>query len=442
VSRGEEGHAPRLRIAVLGASGATGRRFVQEAVRHGHEVRALVRRPGVRFPTGVEVVEGDALDEGALERLVQGAQAIVCFLGPARNSPPDVSSRATRLLIGVMRRAGVRRLVVQTGAMIGHARLGSFYRWLAQRKVLREPLAERREQERWVCESGLDWTLIRPPRLTNGAPPGSVQVGAELPIGFLDRATRTDVARVHLSALGGCWNQQGVAVVSRLGASNPGALLRAWVVRVGLAEFLGIATAALVAGLWLSGFGEPTTALMAWGFFVAMVLAGAFEGFLLGALPASILRQVLPSFNGRAFTRNTVITAVAAWMAGMLPSTLMAAQPPAPMPEPSVGMMVGVGVGGGLVGGALIGFAQWLAMRKSVSRAGWWIPATAVGWALGLPLDLLGATLPGEGASLGFILLSGGLFGLLAGAAVAIPTGLAALHLARRAARGEEHEPL
>lgn len=142
------------------------------------------------------MVVGDALDARAVGDLVGGADAVVCVLGPAAGAPADVCSRAMGVLIPAMREAGVQRLVVQTGALIGGEGLGRFYRWMSRQSSVAGMVAERREQERLVRESGLDWTLVRPPRLTDGAGGEAVRVGAGLQVGALAKVARADLARV------------------------------------------------------------------------------------------------------------------------------------------------------------------------------------------------------------------------------------------------------
>jgi hypothetical protein len=38
----------------------------------------------------------------------------------------------------------------------------------------------------------------------------------------------------------------------------------------------------------------------------------------------------------------------------------------------------------GALGGAVTGILQWLVLRAQVSRAGWWVLASTVGWGLGM----------------------------------------------------------
>jgi uncharacterized protein YbjT (DUF2867 family) len=417
-----------MRIAVLGASGRTGRQVVETLLEQGHEVSALTRsawsRPGVRM------VQGNALDRSALEQLVQGAEAVICVLGPTPGSEPDVCSQATRLLIGVMRATGVRRLVVQTGAMIGHARLGRFYRWLSRRPGLAATLAERREQERLVQESGLDWTLIRPPMLTDGRGTGAAKVG-DFRLGISAHIARRDLAGVLAqAATEGRWQMHGVTAVSAFTAQRPVSVLRAWVWRLGLGEMLGITAAAVVALSFMAAFGVPTSLAMGLAFLACMVAAGAIEGWLLGAIPGVMLEGIFPGFPVRRFTVATMLTGMLGWLLGMLPSTLMT-EVMATGPEPAILDVIAVSVLGGAMGGTVIGLAQWLTMRRHVPKSARWIVATALGWALALPLDMLAGMLPSESSSALMVVAVALLFGLAAGVMVALPTGLLVIDLLR-----------
>lgn len=129
------------------------------------------------------------------------------------------------------------------------------------------------------------------------------------------------------------------------------------------------------------------------------------------------------------FLRNTVLVAAVAWSIGMLPSTLSAAEPAQASAGPELLPMALMIIAFGALGGTLIGLVQWFALRR-IPGSSQWIPATAVGWALGLPLDFLGAMLPDEKSSRLFSVLCGTGFGLLAGAVVALPTGWVLLRLA------------
>lgn len=192
-----------MKLAVVGAAGRTGRAVVAEALARGDEVRALARSRDELDPRALAVL-GDARDEELLGFLLSGADAVICVIGPEPGGPADACSSATSHLVAACRESGVRRLIVQTGALIGHppARLSWIYRLILRMMSAsaRDELADRRLQERIVRESGLGWTLVRPPRLTAGHPTGRVAVGEDLRVGSRARVDRADLARLLVDA--------------------------------------------------------------------------------------------------------------------------------------------------------------------------------------------------------------------------------------------------
>lgn len=171
-----------MRVAVLGATGGTGRLVVDELVRRGHEVTALTRGappPGGTSP--VRWVEGDAGDAAAVGELVRGANAVVSALGP-RMGDRTLHRDVTPLVIAAMRDAGVSRFVGVSGAGVDvpgdpKSARDRFLSALVRRfggEAVRDKAVER---ALWAG-SGLDWTLVRPPRLVDGPASGRVEHAA------------------------------------------------------------------------------------------------------------------------------------------------------------------------------------------------------------------------------------------------------------------------
>jgi uncharacterized protein YbjT (DUF2867 family) len=214
---------PSLRVGVIGGTGRTGRRVVARLLKAGHAVQVLARRETYDLPCAAAVLLGDALHFDDLERFSAGLDVVVCTLGPDQNSPADLCSRATELLVRAMRKHGVKRLIVQTGAMIGYERLGAFYRFLGNLDSIQYELTDRRKQERIVRASGLEWTLIRPPRLSRDTERGHAEVTSEM-IKIFDHVSRGEVAEAITQAVTGSWVRQSIALVHRRGERrNPSA---------------------------------------------------------------------------------------------------------------------------------------------------------------------------------------------------------------------------
>jgi putative NADH-flavin reductase len=182
-------------IAVLGATGATGRHVVDRARRSGHDVVAVVRRPGALPPaTGVqEVVWRDLADVDTLTAAVRGVDAVISALGGADAGPTTVCTDAMRSLIPAMATAGTDRLI----AVSAHGVLETHDASLYSRAVWRgvgEKMRDKEGMEALIVASDLRWTIVRPPMLKNSRETGTYTTGDRLPIRLWHSIGRADLA--------------------------------------------------------------------------------------------------------------------------------------------------------------------------------------------------------------------------------------------------------
>jgi putative NADH-flavin reductase len=167
-----------MRVTVFGATGGIGRHAVEQALAAGHAVVAFTRdasRLG-ELAGRVEIVTGDARDSAAVATAIQGADAVIDALGPTTNDASVVDESEVQItgILAGMRAHGVTRLVALNGAgcdMPGErkpiaGRLASAFVRLAARHVV---AAKQRELDLLVASEGVDWTAVRPPRVTEGA---------------------------------------------------------------------------------------------------------------------------------------------------------------------------------------------------------------------------------------------------------------------------------
>jgi uncharacterized protein YbjT (DUF2867 family) len=147
-------------LAVSGASGKTGWRVVQEALGQGLAVRALVR-PDSQLPPGLEGAEVVRLklgDTEALHRALEGCDALMIATG-ARPSidlsgPLQVDALGVRQQIAACKAVGLERVVLVSALCAG--------RWRHPLNLFGLILVWKRVGERWLEQSGLRWTVIRP----------------------------------------------------------------------------------------------------------------------------------------------------------------------------------------------------------------------------------------------------------------------------------------
>src|SRR5258708_6738004 len=96
------------------------------------------------------------------------------ILGAPGPGPTTVHRDCARSTVAAMRAAGVRRLLIVSAAVRFESQ--GFVYWLLRNTLLRNIAEDTGEMERLVMASGLDWTIARPPRLTNGRLTGHYSV--------------------------------------------------------------------------------------------------------------------------------------------------------------------------------------------------------------------------------------------------------------------------
>lgn len=201
-----------MKVLVLGASGASGQRVLDQALARGHQVTAFARDPAkvsLEHPR-LGRVAGDVTVASTLHAAVPGHDAVVWTVGghdrlrePRRAAAPGVCTLGTRHLLDAMADAGVRRLVCQSswGAGDSRTRAPLPYRAAIFPLLLGAELADKTEQERLVRLSGIDWTVVRPARLTDGPATGRYRTGPALRFNWRAHVPRADIAKLILDEL-------------------------------------------------------------------------------------------------------------------------------------------------------------------------------------------------------------------------------------------------
>ena len=160
-----------MNLVVLGATGGTGLEIVRRALDHGHSVTAFVRSPErLRlFQDRISIKQGDLLNSAELEPVIAGHDAIVSAFGPrlpVAKDDADLLQRFAVSLTTAMAHAGVGRAVVESVAFLfKDSILPPAY--LLGRLLFPGIVADASAMERIFRDSELDWTMVRPPELTD-----------------------------------------------------------------------------------------------------------------------------------------------------------------------------------------------------------------------------------------------------------------------------------
>jgi putative NADH-flavin reductase len=198
-----------MQLTIFGASGKTGRHLVQQALAAGHTVTAVVRDPA-RLPMRhdrLQVATADVLDPAAIQPAVVEADAVISALGPrSYRQASSIISAGTASILAAMRAAGTSRVVVISAAPVASDHHGTTlpYRLLVGpmlRALLRRGYADMAVMEEAIRRSGTDWTILRPPRLTNGPRTGTWRQARDANLRRGYRISRADLADAILASL-------------------------------------------------------------------------------------------------------------------------------------------------------------------------------------------------------------------------------------------------
>ncbi len=214
-----------MKVVVIGSTGGTGRAVTGTLLARGHQVTALARHADALQPKdGLRIVEGDVMQASTLHALMPNQDAVVVCLGNSQNpfarilgrkrtTPADICATGTAHTIDAMRSHGVDRLVVLSAYGVGDTRdLAPLMYRVFFGLVLREQMADKERMEVLIKASGLSWTLIQPPALTDEPERGVWLASVDGELGGTT-ISRGDVAAFMVEALeGGTHAGQTVAL--------------------------------------------------------------------------------------------------------------------------------------------------------------------------------------------------------------------------------------
>ncbi|MEI7034131.1 NAD(P)-binding oxidoreductase [Streptomyces pratensis] len=168
-----------MRLTVFGATGGVGQHVVRQALAAGHEVTAVVRDPA-KLPGALADADLHATvrldDEPAVRAAVAGRHAVLSSLGSRGRKANGVAERLTGRILTAMEAEGARRLVVVSAAPVGPKPQGDPLVDRLMRKgvsaVLADVYADLARMEAALARSATDWTVVRPPKLTDGPSTG------------------------------------------------------------------------------------------------------------------------------------------------------------------------------------------------------------------------------------------------------------------------------
>ena len=196
------------KIIVFGATGGTGKVTVTEALQNGWGVTVIIRNPSA-FEikhSNLKIVKGDVMQSSTFAKEIIGNDAVISCLGVGTSlKPTTVYSAGTKNILEAMKNANVQRLIcISAGGVETTKQMGFFIRTLTKvllQRILKNLYADMRLMEDIVSGTNINYTIMRPARLTTGKQKRKYRIAINSHIKMPWSISKTDLAHAMLSLI-------------------------------------------------------------------------------------------------------------------------------------------------------------------------------------------------------------------------------------------------
>ena len=163
-----------MNIIVFGATGSSGKQIVQQALKAGHIVTAIARNPDdiTISHNNLIIIKADVLNQETFSNAMQNQNAVLSALGSRNRKPTKLFSEGMQNISIAMNKHSIRRVIcISASAIETSPKLNFFIKTATKilQRIFKNPYNDMLRMEQLLKQSNLDWTIIRPPRLTNSA---------------------------------------------------------------------------------------------------------------------------------------------------------------------------------------------------------------------------------------------------------------------------------
>ena len=165
--------SPIYKVMVLGANGGIGRQAVEMALAQGHSVTAILRTPSniTLIHPNLIIVKGDIMKPETWEKYLENKDVVISAIGATSRKETTLYSQGAGNLLNAMKKTGANRVffISASGLEVNpsHSLFIRLVTTYVLQRLLKNMYADLNKMEQLIKESDLNWTILRPPRLTN-----------------------------------------------------------------------------------------------------------------------------------------------------------------------------------------------------------------------------------------------------------------------------------
>ncbi|HEY1869924.1 MAG TPA: SDR family oxidoreductase [Chitinophagaceae bacterium] len=192
-----------MNLIVFGATGRSGKHVVRQALDKGYFVTAVARDPSKLDITHahLKIIQGDVLQLRSFINAMQNQDAVVSTLGSDDSKPTMLYSEGMNNIITAMQRYSVKRILcISASAVKTSPKLNVFIQLATKvlQRILKNPYRDILRMEHLLKQTDLEWTVVRPPRLTDGGLKNNYRFAVNDWLPNCIRISRADLAHFML----------------------------------------------------------------------------------------------------------------------------------------------------------------------------------------------------------------------------------------------------
>jgi nucleoside-diphosphate-sugar epimerase len=172
-----------LNITIFGGTGATGLLLIEKALKSGHIVTAFARTPAkiAIQHDNLRIVKGELTESQRIEEAIKNADAVISVLGPTPETKGLVIADGIKNIVKAMKKKGVKRLIATATPSFKDSndkfQFGFAFGVLMVKMLIKDSYHNIALTGKYISESGLDWTIVRLPMLSNKPASGKIRAG-------------------------------------------------------------------------------------------------------------------------------------------------------------------------------------------------------------------------------------------------------------------------
>ncbi len=170
------------KIIVFGPTGSVGQHVVSQALQTENHITVFCRNKlnlQLTDHPNLSIIEGDVYNKEEVTNALIGQQIVIIALGSGKSRKSTVRSEGTKNIIAGMKKNAVTRLICQTTLGNGDSlkNLNFFWKYVMFGWFLKQVFLDHELQEKYVRDSDLNWTIVRPGAFTDGEKTGNYKHG-------------------------------------------------------------------------------------------------------------------------------------------------------------------------------------------------------------------------------------------------------------------------